>query len=433
MTKENYGEYFKTAFITMVILVVISAFVLLTERFRAESSIPEDDFAMQNDMIGYLITKYKNTEKENPRDASVNLKLGELYEMLESYNQAEDQYLIALEKRHNDYTEASFKLANVFLFKKQYDKAEIIIEGIKDAARYSVLRQKGMFYKSYGDALFNENKFSDALEQYTRSLSYLQKINSSNVKEVTRAQTESYVAMADYYVAQKQPKTAIELLEKALGNEQDPVVMYKLALLHLDDSPELSVDYLEKIMKKDSSIINFDIYKKLLFSLKMQMLYLGQSTKSELYDTKLSRLQSYMKRNVLRSDEIKMTDYSFKIKNYPIKNECDLIIDFDIRNMTTENIPKLSVLVEFYDEKGEKIHEYVEAVVTPNAELKPTTKHLDVTLVIRTKKNLIQQYKTVNMRIYLSKNPKVSSQLYVKQKFDVTKGKNSKKGYSKKK
>jgi hypothetical protein len=60
--------------------------------------------------------------------------------------------------------------------------------------------EKGRFYKSYGDALFNVGSYASAIQKYDDAYFYLSKINSKLVPEVKTAQSESYVALADQYV-----------------------------------------------------------------------------------------------------------------------------------------------------------------------------------------------------------------------------------------
>lgn len=426
MKKKSYVEYLKTSIITFLLLILIAAGMMIHARLHVGEHLSDDENALQNDMIGYLITKYKHQEQANPKDAVINLKLGQLYEMLEAYNQAEQAYINALEKRNGYYVTASFRLAGVYLLKKEYTKAEKIIESIANSSRYSIFVEKGKFYKSYGDALFNDGNFEKAVEKYDKALFYLRKINNSYKNEVEEARCDTYVALADGYVSKGLKIEAIEILKHALEHCNSPIVRYKLALLYLNDNPRAAVELFESVLKDSPSIINFSIYKKLLFSLKMQCAYSGDLIGSKLYDAKLIRLRSYMQRNVLSSDEIIFAGYKFNVKSFPVRNEYDFIYSFDITNITTQDIPKLYALVEFYDSTGNVIHTYTENISPSAGGFKAALGIVPVKLVIKTKKNLIHQYEEISYKIYLTKNPKVSKLLYVNDKLDVTKGKKSK-------
>lgn len=426
MNKNSYLEYLRTSMITLLFLIILAAGVMLHARFHVGDFVSDDENAIQNDMIGYLISKYKYQEQSNPKNATINLKLGQLYEMLESYTQAETEYLRAIDKRNGNYELAAFRLAGVYLYKKEYQKAENIINDISDTSRYSIFVEKGKFYKSYGDLLFSDGALEDSVEKYDKALFYLKKINNSYVKETEEARCAAYIALADNYVSQGKNNEAIEVLNLVKEHTDNPVVRYKLGLLYLDENPEESVDLFESVLKDNPSIINFSIYKKLLYSLKLQFSYSGNEIKSKLYDAKLIRLRSYIQRNVLSDSEITFSGYKFNVKSFPFRNEYDIIYNFDITNVTNQDIPKLFVVVEFFDKKGNKIYSYTENISPSAGGFKAAAGIVPINLVIKTKKNIIHHYDEILYKLYLTKNPKVSKVLYIKDKLDVTKGKKSK-------
>ena len=95
---------------------------------------------------------------------------------------------------------------------------------------------------------------------------YLKKVNNSLIKEVETSMLETNIALADKYVEEKNIKDAIEVLEVATLYTQKPIVLYKLALLYIDSKPEEAVALFEKVTKQNPSLVNFNIYKRLLFS-----------------------------------------------------------------------------------------------------------------------------------------------------------------------
>lgn len=423
--KISYIEYFKTSMITLIVLVFIATVVLICTRYNVQHQLSDDDLALQDDMVGYLLSKYKYQEEVDKNNATVNLKLGQLYELLGSYKQAEQEYILALEKRNGNYDAASFGLAGVYLFEKKYDQAETLISSLKDVSKYSAILGKGKFFKSYGDALFNEGMYLKAMEQYDRAYFYLEKINNSLIKDVELARCDSSVALADKFVAENKVPQAIEFLKESEDRCKNSLVTYKLGILYFDTNPEKAVDLFEEVQKKDPSIINYQLYKRLLFSLKTQFMYAGNVLKSELYDAKLTRLRSYMQRNVLQAEELLFSDFDFAVKKFPIRNEYDVIYKFSIENITNHNIPKLFAIVEFYDKKGTKLYEYTQKITKGVEGLKAASGKIETKIVIKTKKNIIQQFDEITIRMYLTKNAKVSKLLYSNNKLDVTKGKKS--------
>ena len=424
--KKPYLEYLRTVFITMICVVVISFSILIIARFHVKEFVSEEEYAIQNNMIGYLISKYRRLEELNPKSAEINLKIGRLYEMLKSYEQAEDEYLVALNKRGGDYKAAMFKLAGVNVLQGEYANADYVMDKIRDSAKYSILLEKGRYYKLYGDVLSERGFYEDAINKYESSLFYLKKIKSTSRKEVEANMCSTYVLLADDYVSQNRQKKALRLLDEAKEKCRMPIMLYKLAILSLDKNPEYSVKLLETVLQKEPSIINFAIYKKILFSLKMQYAYDNDEVRSNLYDAKLARLRSYVTKNVLQEGELLFNNFKFDVKKFIVKNEYDFIYDFQVVNITNQDIPKLFAVIELYDKNGNRIYEHKENVLASVKTLMAGSDPLDVKIVLKLKKNLLAKYETVYAKFYLSKNPKVVRLLYSDNEIDVTKGKKNK-------
>ncbi len=417
--KSSFIDYFKTFIITLFILSIVGTGSLFFARFNAEHHLMEEDLVIEKDMVGYLISKYKHQEEQEPHNAYINLKLGQMYELLGAYIQAQNEYVKALEKRNGYYSEASFALASVYLINKEYAQAEKIVKRINDSPKYSIIFAKGKFYKEYGNALFNEANYDEAIECYDKALFYLKKISSPSLKEVEQLKNETYVALADNYATRGKIEEAISLLSYVYEKEKNSVVAYKLGLLNLEKAPELSVEFFEYVQSKEPSIINFDIYKRLLFELKLQYASLGEDIKSKLYDAKLSRLKSYINRNILSQEELIFSKFNFSVKKFLIRNEYDIIYEFQLENRTGNDISKLYAIVDFYNKKGNKIY-------TKTQDIAPfgigfASKTVPVKIVLRTKKNIISQYDDLELKLYLSKNPKVYKLLYSINSINVTK------------
>lgn len=419
--KVILSSYFRTMLITVVLICIVCSAILIWSRFHVKEYISEEEYAIKNNMVGYLISRYKKEIEANPRNPVLNLKLGQLYELIEAYPQAEKEFIVALIKRNGHYESASFRLANAYLMQHKYKEAQSIIDSIPNSARYSMIFEKGQFYKNYGDVLTNDGEYLNAINKYKHSLFYLKKVNNSLKKAAETAMTDTHVALADQYVQENNITKAIETLEIAKAYNPTPIVLYKLALLYIDSKPEEAVDLFEKVSRTNPSIVNFNIYKRLLFSLKMQFAYTKDSIKSKLYDAKLSRLTSYMQRNILMGNELLFENYKIRLKSFKLRNEFDIVYSFKITNISGYDINKLIAVVEFYDQKGQKIHTYKQNLTPKSTTLSATSNPLNVTLNIKTKKNLVQKLNDLELKLYLTKNDKVLSQLYSVEKIDVTK------------
>lgn len=421
--KNFFAEYVRTIVVTVILIIIVCTGILIWSRFHVKEYISEEEMAIKNNMVGYLISRYRKEIEENPKNPVLNLKLGQLYELIQAYPQAEKEFIVALIKRNGYYEAASFRLANVYLLQHKFKEAESIINSIPNSARYSMIFEKGRFYKTYGDVLANDGEYLNAINKYKHSLFFLKKVNNSLIKDAELAMLETHLALADKYVSEGKINQAINLLEVARSYAPTPVVLYKLALLYIENNPEEAVDLFETVSKKNPSLVNFNLYKRLLFSLKMQYAYTKDALKSKLYDAKLSRLNTYVQRNILAGSEIKFDNYKVKLKSFKLKNEVDITYSFKIRNVSGYDIPKLFAVVEFYDKNGEKIHTYNHNLVKKASMFSATSDPLNISFTIRTKKNLIQKFNDLELKLYLTKNTKILNQLYSIEKIDVKNGK----------
>ncbi len=421
--KELLMSYVRTVVATSILIVLVCTGILIWSRFHVKEYISEEEYAIRNNMVGYLISRYKRQIEETPKNPVLNVKLGQLYELLEAYPQAEKEFVVALVKSNGHYEAASFRLANVYLLQHKYKEAESIVDSIPNSARYSMIFEKGKFYKNYGDMLANDGEYVNAINKYKHSLFFLKKVNNSLKNDAELAMLETHIALADKYVDEKKIAQAVEVLETARVHAPTPLVLYKLGLLYIDSNPEVAVDLFENVARTNPEIINYNIYKKLLFSLKLHYSYNNDSLKSRLYDAKLARINSYMQRNILLGSELAFENYKIKLRSFKLRNEFDIMYSFKISNISMYDIPKLIAVVEFYDKNGNKLHSYKQNLITKKEAFKPTSDPINVNMIIRTKKNLVQKYNNIELKLYLAKNEKVISQLYSVEEIDVNKGK----------
>ena len=126
-------------------------------------------------------------------------------------------------------------------------------------------------------------------------------------------------------------------------------------------------------------------------------------------------------RKLYNIDTILFENYKVKLKSFKFKNEFDINYSFKITNVSGYDINKLLAVVEFYDKKGQKLYTYKNNLTKKNSSLSATADPLNVNFTIRTKKNLVQQVNELELKLYLTKNEKVLSQLYSVENIDVTK------------
>ena len=82
----------------------------------------------------------------------LNSRLGELYELLFSYEQAEKNYQLAIEKAPYGVYSPYIGLARMYIKTDKLDKAQITIKKLKNIDHKPLLIEKGNFYMELGDA-----------------------------------------------------------------------------------------------------------------------------------------------------------------------------------------------------------------------------------------------------------------------------------------
>ena len=102
MNKSEIPEYARTVFIALIAAMVIATVatcfsnVIAEHHYKLASKIQNKE--QDNQMIGFLISKYEKELQKDPSNYVLNSRLGELYELLFSYEQAEKNYQLAIAK-----------------------------------------------------------------------------------------------------------------------------------------------------------------------------------------------------------------------------------------------------------------------------------------------------------------------------------------------
>ncbi|UKI40428.1 MAG: tetratricopeptide repeat protein [Candidatus Melainabacteria bacterium] len=79
--------------------------------------------------------------------------------------------------------------------------------------------------------------------------------------------------LVDEYVISGKTEEAFDLLNELAQINDSNIIDYKLGLLYFEQDPKKALEYFEKVYKSDYSIINFDLYKRLLENLQMDAYY----------------------------------------------------------------------------------------------------------------------------------------------------------------
>ena len=254
MNKKSILEYIRTIIIGLITSLFLAGVATGCSKVIAEHHAKMlakmVNNARDNEMIVHLIDVYKEKAKEDPGDYNINVRLGNLYELIFNYAEAEKQYNNAIGKAPYGVYSPYFGLASVYVKEKKYQKAHNIVKKLENKDYKPLLVAKGDFYMTLGDALWQESEIKDALRQYKLAFFYYKKVDSKKKEIAIDGIVDCYDKMANDDYKKHQYKKAVEHLETSLLYRENPFVYYKLAILYKDFDPIQANKYIEKTLQK---------------------------------------------------------------------------------------------------------------------------------------------------------------------------------------
>ena len=362
MSKVEILEYLRTIFIALLVALFLAAVATgcsnIVAEHHARMIAKISNTAKDNELIGYLITVYLEQAKEHPSDYSINVKLGNLYELMFSYKQAEEQYQKAINKSPYGVYSSYLGLANLYIKQGKYSKAVKIVTRLKNTDHKPLLVAKGDFYMNLGDALWQKNRYDAAVKQYKIAFFYYKKVDSQKKDIAVTGILDCYNKIADKYYKQHRIDKVVESLETALLYKETPVLLYKLAIIYKNIDPVMANKYMEETYKKDPGLINYDLYEELLINLIKYYYENGDDLKTELYKHKLKSIRSFQKRYVITENDVAIKVEKIKINSNLFKTKHKIEIKFKIENNSKYDFNTLYLVVKLrYDNKDKTITE----------------------------------------------------------------------------
>lgn len=358
INKTAILEYVRTIVIALLVALVLAGVATACSKVVAEhhSRVLSklSNTAKDNELIQYLINKYTDLAKKNPGNYSYNVKLGNLYELMFNYQQAEEQYKKAINKSPYGVYSSYLGLANLYVKQGKHKQALNIVKQLKNTNHKPLLIAKGDFYMDLGDVMWQKQNYEEAVKQYKIAFFYYKKVDSHKKALAVTGILESYDKIADEYYKQNNVDKAIQSLEVALLYKETPILLYKLALLYKDFDPLSANKYMEKTYKLDPGLINFDIYEEILFNL-MKMYYMnGQDIETDLYKHKLKAVKDFQKRYVITEKDVTVDILKYGLKKNLFKTKNKVFVKFKIDNTSKYDFNTLYLIVKLRYDNGSK-------------------------------------------------------------------------------
>lgn len=407
MNKKIILEYIRTIIIALIIALVIAGVATACSKVIAEHHVKAlsriTNTKRDDEMIMKLINHYKQEELQNAGNYIINVRLGNLYELMLDYPSAEVEYQKAINKSPYGAYSPYFGLANLYLKEKKYKEAVLIVKSLKNTNYKPLLIAKGDFYMNLGDLLWQDQKYEDAVTQYKLAFFFYKKVDSDKKDSAISGILDCYNKIADIDFEHRSIEKAIESLETALLYKETPIFVYKLALLYKDFDPVKSNEYFEKIYKMDPGLINYDIYEEVLISLIQYYYRNGMDIETELYSQKLKSIKSFQKRYVITEEDVKVNIDELKIKNNFLKTKQKVFVKFKIENTSRYDFNTLYLTVNVkYDDKSKTI--FQQRLYSKKEPLKSRTESEQYSFNFGYKdKDAIYQAEKVWLEFYVSK------------------------------
>lgn len=323
-------EYVRTVFCSICVAIIITTSLTL----HARNEIIKDIFAsnqQQNIMdrrIALEIIANTNLLKDlNSKTYAVCLHAGDIYEIAGDYKKAQEAYELAVEKAKPNIYKPYYKLICILVAQEKFDKAEAVLDNIKDFTNKSLIKFKTRSYITIGDKYYSIGKFLSAGKAYERAKFYYDKFSPKDhviEDSINRRIINSYIQVADIMVKSGLNTDAIRFLKKAeTYNPNDFKIKYKLAIVLSDSDPEKAVEYLESLLKKIPQEIDYGVYNTALMKAANIADLDGRPTQAKYYRYKIHSIDMFINRKVVYKNDIETILKSFSIKKafftYPLK------------------------------------------------------------------------------------------------------------------
>lgn len=411
MNNRKIKSYIKTFFITIVVLNVVAFIPLLFHDFfvQFDPSLSQS-YLNSSDYLNMEAYKLQKLKKEKKEDYKINVELARIYMRLNYYVLAENEYKEAIEKEKNK-SFLYFELAQCYLIQKKYDEATILIENLQFKNTSSLINNKIKFYIELMNAYYHNEEYYKSYKIYNKIRKYYPDTKSIP-KLINKMYYKIGLMLVDEYVISGKTEEAFDLLNELAQINDSNIIDYKLGLLYFEQDPKKALEYFEKVYKSDYSIINFDLYKRLLENLQMDAYYRNDTVEMELYKLKLNRLDFNLNTKYIQDDDFTINILKSKTyRIYPLKIAS---IDFEIRNNTNLNYNNLMVTLSYETNDEIKKTTTFKLLNSKNQPIKANENSKKITLnevyFIDSEKEY-EEYNEHKIKIYLNKNKKIEKTL----------------------
>ncbi len=369
MSKRELASYFRTFFMTLLLITLAVAIIAWVTKNNAEKiPTPEKIKEFKESQIEILIEKYKYQEKINTKNYIINVKLGLIFESQGKFKEAEKEYKKAIDKAPYMIFEPTFLLADLYTKERKFNEALYLINNIKEYADPSLITSKAVFYSKIADQLYKNKLYEESIRQYLNSLYYEEKTTYKKTNVINEL-PKAYSALADEYIkAGKIPK-AMFILAEGIRVTDSPDLMYRLGVIGQNADPENSLQLFEEVARIDPTIINYDVYKQVLLKLINKPETVADPTLTKFYTQKLKLITRFAENNIIYPNDFQLEVLSKSCHTDPFKIRSVGDFEFAIRNNSSTDVSKLYVQIKIYN-NYKQMQTIERRIATPSSPLR---------------------------------------------------------------
>ena len=416
-SKEIMFEYARTVFVSILFATIITSFLAIRARSEMIKNLYEDANVrktMDKQIAQQIIEKSDIMDDLANKNYVICMNVGDLYYTAGDYKNAKYAYELAVEKAKPGKYKPYYKLLCLLVDMEDFDKAEALLENLKDHTDKELIKLKTRSYIVIGDKYYALGKCLSAAKSYENAKFYYDKFSKKDKivdASIEKRIVNSYIQTADIMVKSNLNSEAVRFLKKAEVYEPDNfVIKYKLAIIMADSDPEKSVEYFEPLLEKMPQDIDYGVYDRALIKAANIADLDNRPTKAKYYRYKIHSIDMFINRKVVYKNDIETEIESVIVKKllftYPLK------ISYNFRNISNSDIIYLygDFVLCYKDNPVETISKVVSNKDNPLVVYKqePNNVELKFKRKIYTKKEL----NDYTIKIYLYKDPKYKTLVY---------------------
>lgn len=326
---------------------------------------PDEQQKINEKIARQIVTQSDLTKGLFGKRYSICMQVGNLYETVGDYVNAEFAYRLSVEKATSQIYTPYLKLINVLVAQEKFDEANDILISVKDINDKNLIKFKTRSYIVMGDKYYSIGKFLSAAKSYEKSKYYYDRFDKKDKvieKSISTRIVNSYIKTADIMVKSGLNTDAARFLKRA--EKYDPKnsdIKYKLAIIYSDLDPIKSVDYFEELLSTKPQYIDYGVYGKALIKSANIADLEGEPTLAKYYRYKIHSYDVFTSQKVLYKNDVEIILDSFSVRKPWLKYRFDAM--FRVKNVSNMDINRLSADFVLRNTDGEVLETVTKLLV----------------------------------------------------------------------